>query len=76
MFRLKNTRLICPTTARFAVFAAVMMKILECLTVPEEGSITILRNIGSSLLLRLLFPFPERNQTLILCKVKRLRVTR
>lgn len=33
MFRLKNSRLIFPVTARFEVFAAVMMKILECLTV-------------------------------------------
>jgi hypothetical protein len=27
MFRLKNTRIICPITARFEVFAAVMLKI-------------------------------------------------
>jgi hypothetical protein len=68
MFRLKNTILICPITARLEVFAAVMMKILECWTVYSwRGKHNVLRNIGSSLLLRLLFPFAERNQNLILC---------
>jgi hypothetical protein len=33
MFRLKNARLICPISAGFEIFAAVMMKILECWTV-------------------------------------------
>jgi hypothetical protein len=32
VFRLKNSRLICPITVRFEVFAAVMMKIVECWT--------------------------------------------
>jgi len=33
MFRVKNSRLICQITARFEVYVAVMMKILECWTV-------------------------------------------
>jgi hypothetical protein len=32
VFRLKNSRLICSITARFEVFEAVLMKILECWT--------------------------------------------